>query len=185
MWLKSAWNRLTSTPTGGWFALALIVIGVCGIVAVAFALLDLVDVWVLKAGLLFLASFCWFLHGRHPMKHEAFKWRKRWLIERFGVGVEGQEGDYFVTTSYSIGIPCIMFAARREDLKIASQTVRQWSNLMGGDPLGENCDMPDEKALGLPEDPSKDNRPWVAAGPGLCLVPPALVERAMKRPSAK
>jgi hypothetical protein len=76
-----------------------------------------------------------------------------------------------------------MFSVQRENLEVVSLTVRQWSNFMGHNRLGENCDMPDEKALGLPENPSKDNRPWVAAGPCLSLIPQALVERATKRPS--
>jgi len=113
-------------------------------------------------------------------KAEAFKWRKRWIIERFGAGVEGTAGDYFVVISYSNGVPCLLFAKHRKDLAIHGTVIRKWDSFMGKSAFGEDCDMPDEKSIGLPHNPSRDNRAWVASGPGLCRLPPSIHERAQR-----
>ncbi|WP_332860812.1 hypothetical protein [Janthinobacterium svalbardensis] len=83
-------------------------------------------------------------------------------------------------SSYSNGVPCFIFAKRRKDLERYGATVREWNSWMGPDPLGQNGDLPDEKAMGLPENPERDLRAWIAAGPNLCLLPPSIHERASR-----
>ena len=130
----------------------------------------------LCVGLAVLAAYLW--GGYTSAQREAFKWRKRWIIERFQAGVEGDGGNYFILSSYSNSVPCFIFAKRRNDLLSHRATIRAWNSFMGHDPLGENCDLPDEKAMGLPENSARDSRSWIAAGPGLCLLPPSIHERA-------
>lgn len=133
-------------------------------------------------GLLAMAMAVVALWGRAVrLEAQAFKWRKRWIIERFGAGVEGTSGDYFIVTSYSNGVPCLMFAKRQKNLASHGSPIRQWNSFMGRHSFGEDCDMPDERAVGLPEDPSRDGRAWIAAGPGLCQLPPSIHERAQGR----
>lgn len=109
---------------------------------------------------------------------EAFKWRKRWIIERFGAGVEG-EGDYFVTTQYTTDVPCLVFARKKKDLEFHGSRIRHWDHHIGKNYLSEYCDMPDEAGVGLPENPARDTRPWVSSGIGLCALPPSLHEKGL------
>lgn len=131
-----------------------------------------------------LAFICFLQWGQvNKWKLDAFQWRKRWIIERFGAGVEGVEGNYFVISEYTTGVPCFVFAKNRKDLEMHKTTIRHWDHNIGRNRLSEHCDVPDEKAVGLPENHLRDKREWVASGPGLCRLPPSLHEKAaaMKR----
>ena len=176
--LESVFRQLGSTPAGRVVLLVLLVLAMFSGVALFFALLALFNEWVIKAALLCLIVICYTMYREIHVNREAFRWRKRWIVERFGAGVEGKAGDYFVTTSYSNGVPCIIFAVRRDKLETTNSPIRHWNNLMGHDLLGDDSDLPDEKTIGLPENPAKDRRPWIPVGPGLCMVPPAVIERA-------
>jgi hypothetical protein len=99
IWKTIALNRLTSTAAGGWFVMVLLIIALCGAVALAFALLDLVDIWVLKAGLLLLACLSWLLHEHHPMRHEAFKWRSVGLLNALALALKSLKDRQETTLS--------------------------------------------------------------------------------------
>ncbi|MFC3110856.1 hypothetical protein ACFOFO_23370 [Undibacterium arcticum] len=115
------------------------------------------------------------------LRDQVFLWRKRWIIERFGVGVEGNKGDYFVTFQYTNGVKCLIFDKSADRLAGHGSPVRQWNNFMGRDPFSVDCDLPEEKGVGLPENPERSKRAWIAAGPGLCRLPPELHEKAAIR----
>jgi hypothetical protein len=136
-----------------------------------------IQTWIMIA-MLVIGAVLWGQVVR--LQAEAFKWRKRWIIERFGVGVEGTAGDYFIISQYTTGVPCLVFAKARKDFSMHSTTIRQWNSFTGRSFFGENCDLPDEKAVGLPENPARDNRAWVAAGLGLCPLPPSVHECAQR-----
>lgn len=115
-----------------------------------------VQTW-LTLGLVILAFGLW---GSIvvSLRREAFKWRNRWNIERFHAGVEGTAGDYFIISAYATAVPCFIFSKCRKDLLYHATTIREWNSYMGVSFIGENCDLPDEQAVGLPENPARDTR---------------------------
>lgn len=115
------------------------------------------------------------------LKREVFEWRKRWIIERFGVGVEGNEGDYFVTPQYTSDLKCLMFNKKAKSLAVHGAPVRKWGDFFRSDLISYNRLLPIEEDLGLPKNPDRDNRGWISVGLGLCPLPPALHEAAIKK----
>jgi len=128
----------------------------------------------------FLALLCLYLYAKSQIaQSEAYKWRKRWIIERFGVGVEG-EGEYFVIHEYVTGVKCIHFTKSKKEHERLGHRPRKWGqNLNTSAIRQEDTDMPNEEQLGLPENKDRDTRPWLAAGFGLCPLPQSLHEKAM------
>jgi hypothetical protein len=81
----------------------------------------------------------------------AWKWRKRWIEQRFGVPVMRAEGNYFCLMHNTNGGMCVMFSKSRRDLS-GGGVVRKWDHHLGKQYFSEDADLPDEKTfyLGFP-----------------------------------
>jgi hypothetical protein len=102
---------------------------------------------IVIAGLFFALFLLW---GQWDVQRaSAWKWRKRWIEQRFGIEVIGMHGDYFCVMESANGKKCILFSRSRNGFPAGSQ-VRKWNHHLRTNAFPEDdCDMPSEKELFL------------------------------------